>query len=179
MNLLWFVTTQRGDRCAWNRSVYSVVNRKRSVRCWTDTLRCHTRELVSSLSQADDGGEIKSAHFLLNLTQPKHFFRLLITFYHVFRPFAANCLWSVPSACLQAVIRPDKGSTVTVSTELPLDQCSVCTVSGVNDTQTSCLSSQSLVPEVEIKLLFNCSQPIEQAYTVVIARTIGEFTGPV
>ncbi|KAE8281979.1 CUB domain-containing protein 1 [Larimichthys crocea] len=76
------------------------------------------------------------------------------------------------SACLQAVIRPDKGTTVTVSTELPLDQCSVCTVSGVNDTQTSCLSSQSLVPEVEIKLLFNCSQPIEQAYTVVIARTI-------
>lgn len=68
---------------------------------------------------------------------------------------------------------------MTVSTELPLDQCSVCTVSGVNDTQTSCLSSQSLVPEVEIKLLFNCSQPIEQAYTVVIARTIGEFTGPV
>lgn len=62
-----------------------------------------------------------------------------------------------------------------VSTEQPLDQCSVCTVSGVNDTQTSCHASLSLVPEVEVKLLFNCSQPIEEAYTVTITRTIGEF----
>lgn len=65
---------------------------------------------------------------------------------------------------------------MTVSTELPLDQCAVCTVSGVNDTQTSCHSSLSLAAEEEVKLLFNCSQPIEQAYTVTIARSIGEFT---
>ncbi|XP_070702955.1 uncharacterized protein [Pempheris klunzingeri] len=76
------------------------------------------------------------------------------------------------SECLQTTVRPDKGSIVTVSTELPLDQCAVCTVSGVNDTQTSCHSSLSLVPEDEVKLLFNCTQPIEQSYTVTIARTI-------
>lgn len=63
-----------------------------------------------------------------------------------------------------------------VSTELPVDQCAVCTVSGVNDTETSCTSSLSLVPDEEVKLLFNCSQPIEQAYTVVITRSVGELT---
>ena len=63
-----------------------------------------------------------------------------------------------------------------MSTELPLDQCAVCTVSGVNDTETSCQSSFTLVPEEEVKLLFNCSQPIEQSYTVRVTRAIGEFT---
>ncbi len=65
---------------------------------------------------------------------------------------------------------------MTVSTALPLDQCAVCKVSGVNDTQTSCHASLSLLPEEEVKLLFNCSQTAEQAFTVTIARTIGEFT---
>lgn len=88
------------------------------------------------------------------------------------RLFAANSLWSVPSECLQ-MVRPDKGSTVTVSTEL--DECTVCTVSGGNDTQT-CQSFLSLVPEEEVQLLFKCNQPIEQAYSVMINRTIGEFT---
>lgn len=68
---------------------------------------------------------------------------------------------------------------VTVSTELPLDQCSVCTVSGVNDTRTSCHSSLSLVPEQEVTLLFNCSQSIEQSYTVAIARVIGEMSSQI
>ncbi|XP_041867690.1 CUB domain-containing protein 1 isoform X2 [Melanotaenia boesemani] len=76
------------------------------------------------------------------------------------------------SECLQTAVRPDKGSVVTVSTELPLAQCAVCTISGVNDTQTSCSSSVSLVPEVEVKLLFNCSKPIDQSYTVIITRSI-------
>ncbi|KAL3043692.1 hypothetical protein OYC64_003534 [Pagothenia borchgrevinki] len=76
------------------------------------------------------------------------------------------------SECLQTAVRPDKGSTVTVSTELSLDQCAVCTVSGVNDTQTSCHSSLALVPEEEVKLLLNCSQPLEQGYTVTIASII-------
>ncbi|XP_051247553.1 CUB domain-containing protein 1 [Dicentrarchus labrax] len=76
------------------------------------------------------------------------------------------------SECLRTVVRPNKSSTVTVSRELPLDQCAVCTVSGVNDTQTSCHSSLSLVPEEEVTLLFNCSQPIEQAFTVMITGTI-------
>ncbi|XP_054461968.1 CUB domain-containing protein 1 [Anoplopoma fimbria] len=76
------------------------------------------------------------------------------------------------SECLQTAVVPNKGLTVTVSTVLPLDQCAVCTISGVNDTQTSCNSSLTLVPEEEVKLLFNCSQPIEQAYTVTIAQTI-------
>ena len=65
---------------------------------------------------------------------------------------------------------------MTVSTKLPLAQCAVCTVSGVNDTETSCHSSLSLVPEDEVKLLFNCSKPIEDSYTVTIKSYIGEFT---
>nr|XP_020453389.1 CUB domain-containing protein 1-like isoform X2 [Monopterus albus] len=69
-------------------------------------------------------------------------------------------------------VRPDRGSNVTVSTGLPMDQCAVCTVSGVNDTQTSCHSSLSLVPEKEVTLLFKCSQPLDQAYTVIVTRTI-------
>ncbi|KAL7382244.1 hypothetical protein ABVT39_019415 [Epinephelus coioides] len=78
------------------------------------------------------------------------------------------------SVCLQTTVRPDKGSEVTVKVipGLPLDQCAVCTVSGVNDTQTSCQLSLSLVPGEEVKLLFNCSQPVEKAYAVTIARTI-------
>ncbi|KAM3596949.1 uncharacterized protein V6R79_023287 [Siganus canaliculatus] len=74
------------------------------------------------------------------------------------------------SECLQTVVQPNEGSTVTVSAQL--DQCSVCTVSGVNDTESSCHSSLSLVPGEEVKLLFNCSQPMEQAFTVEIAGTI-------
>ncbi|XP_053302036.1 CUB domain-containing protein 1 [Pleuronectes platessa] len=83
-------------------------------------------------------------------------------------------VWTVfgSSECLQTVVRSDKGSEVKVSTELPLDQCAVCTVSGVNDTETSCQSSLTLVPEQEVKLLFNCSQPVEQSYTVTVTRTI-------
>ncbi|XP_034747156.1 CUB domain-containing protein 1 isoform X1 [Etheostoma cragini] len=76
------------------------------------------------------------------------------------------------SECLQTTVRPDKGSAVTVFTELPMDQCALCIVSGDNDATTSCHSSLSLLPEVEVKLLFNCSQPIEQAYSVTITRTI-------
>ncbi|XP_029023232.1 CUB domain-containing protein 1 [Betta splendens] len=73
---------------------------------------------------------------------------------------------------LQTLVRPDKGSTVTVSTPLPPDQCAVCTVGGVNDTQVSCRSSLPLKPEEEVKLLFNCSQPLEKSYAVTISRTI-------
>lgn len=59
-----------------------------------------------------------------------------------------------------------------VSTEL--NDCVVCKVSGVNDTETSCHPSLALVPEEEVKLLFNCSQPVDQAFTVMIIHTIGE-----
>ncbi|XP_056153992.1 CUB domain-containing protein 1-like [Lampris incognitus] len=76
------------------------------------------------------------------------------------------------SECLQMPVKPDKDSKVTVSTVLPVEECVVCTVSGVNDTQTSCHSSLSLVPEEEVILLFNCSQPLDQAYTVKIVRSI-------
>ncbi|XP_056876742.1 CUB domain-containing protein 1-like [Takifugu flavidus] len=92
---------------------------------------------------------------------------------------ASGALWGLflltlldSAECFQTVIKPDAGSTVTVSTQLPSDQCAVCTISGVNDTTTSCHSSLSLEPGQEVKLLFNCSQPIEQAYAVKIAGTI-------
>ncbi|CAK6965839.1 CUB domain-containing protein 1-like [Scomber scombrus] len=73
---------------------------------------------------------------------------------------------------LQTTLRPDKDSKVTVSTLLPSDQCAVCTVSGDNDTETSCHPSLTLVPEVEVTLLFNCTQLIEQAYEATIIRTV-------
>lgn len=74
--------------------------------------------------------------------------------------------------CLQTTVRPDKGSAVTVSSASPSDQCVVCTLSGVNDTEKSCLSTLTLKPEEEVKLLFNCSKPVEDSYTVTITRTI-------
>lgn len=77
------------------------------------------------------------------------------------------------SESLQTVVRPAKGSTVTISTEQPL--CTVCIISGVNDTEKSCVSSLSLLPEEEAKLLFNCSQPVGQAFNVLITGTIGEI----
>lgn len=64
---------------------------------------------------------------------------------------------------------------MTVSTQLPPDQCSVCTVSVLNDTtSTTCRSRLSLQPGQDVQLLLNCSQPVEQAYAVAITRTIGE-----
>uniref|UniRef100_A0A3P9I595 CUB domain containing protein 1a n=1 Tax=Oryzias latipes TaxID=8090 RepID=A0A3P9I595_ORYLA len=74
------------------------------------------------------------------------------------------------SGCFQTVVQPSKGSTVTVSTTLPLAQCAVCTVSG--DNLTSCHSILSLVPEAEVKLLFNCSQPLDQSFTVTVNHSI-------
>lgn len=62
-----------------------------------------------------------------------------------------------------------------MSTKLPQEQCSVCTVSGVNDTDTSCEASVSVAPEVETKLLLKCSEPEDQGYTVELKRTIGGF----
>lgn len=67
---------------------------------------------------------------------------------------------------------------MTVSTQLPSDQCAVCTIGGVNGTATSCHSSLSLEPGQEVKLLLNCSQSVEQAYAVTIAGTIGETIPP-
>ncbi|XP_061598151.1 CUB domain-containing protein 1 [Cololabis saira] len=74
------------------------------------------------------------------------------------------------SECFQTVVRADKASTVTVSSELA--QCAVCTVSGDNGTDTSCQSSLTLVPEDEVTLLFNCSKPIEESFTVTISSSI-------
>ncbi|XP_077600136.1 CUB domain-containing protein 1 [Stigmatopora nigra] len=76
------------------------------------------------------------------------------------------------SECKQLTVRPDKGSSVTVSIGRPSDECTVCTVSGDNDTQTLCYSILVLEPEKETKLLFNCSHPLEKSYLVTISQTI-------
>lgn len=76
------------------------------------------------------------------------------------------------SGCLEVTVRPDKGSRVMVSTELPLDQCAVCKVSGVNDTEISCSAALDLLPEVEVKLLLNCTQPVESSYTVTLGHRL-------
>lgn len=66
-----------------------------------------------------------------------------------------------------------------MSTALPPDQCGVCKVSGVNDTDTTCSPSITLTPEEDTKLLFKCSQPVEQSYTVTITHVVGECAGGV
>ncbi|XP_061615885.1 CUB domain-containing protein 1 isoform X2 [Phyllopteryx taeniolatus] len=77
------------------------------------------------------------------------------------------------SECLRLTVRPDKGSSVTVSSELPSNGCTVCTVvGGGNDTQTVCHAILALKPEEEVKLLFNCSRPVEQSYAVAIRQLI-------
>ncbi|KAK6323581.1 CUB domain-containing protein 1-like [Coregonus clupeaformis] len=79
------------------------------------------------------------------------------------------------SECLRMTVRPDKDATVTVSSSLflPLEQCSVCTVSGAeNDTQTACHSSLTLVPDEDVTLLFNCTEPPQSAFVILIHRKI-------
>lgn len=74
-------------------------------------------------------------------------------------------------------VRPDKDATVTVSSSLllPLEQCSVCKVNGAeNDTQTTCHSSLALVPDEDVTLLFNCTEPPQSAFVIQIHRKIGE-----
>uniref|UniRef100_A0A8C5GCQ0 CUB domain-containing protein 1-like n=2 Tax=Gouania willdenowi TaxID=441366 RepID=A0A8C5GCQ0_GOUWI len=71
------------------------------------------------------------------------------------------------SACLQTVVTAASGPTVNVQRKL--ESCTVCTVSGVNDTDVNCHPSLTLEPDVELKLLFNCE---EGSYTVTIDRTI-------
>ncbi|XP_005796555.2 CUB domain-containing protein 1 [Xiphophorus maculatus] len=74
------------------------------------------------------------------------------------------------SESLQTTVKPNKGSDVTVSSQQP--DCTVCTISGVNDSQTSCQLSLKLEPEKEVKLLFKCPQPVEQSYNVTITSLI-------
>ncbi|XP_072304171.1 CUB domain-containing protein 1 [Eucyclogobius newberryi] len=69
---------------------------------------------------------------------------------------------------LETVVRPDSGSSVTISSDRP--ECSVCEVTGVNATGTTCHQSLALTPEQEVKLQFNCSEL--QAFSVAVARTI-------
>ncbi|XP_030004103.1 CUB domain-containing protein 1 [Sphaeramia orbicularis] len=83
------------------------------------------------------------------------------------------CLTVFESAeCLQTVVRADTGVKVMVSPTLTVDQCEICTVNGVNDTQMQCQSSVTVNPEEEVQLLFKCPQPLEQAYVVDIFQTI-------
>ncbi|XP_019906071.2 CUB domain-containing protein 1 isoform X2 [Esox lucius] len=79
------------------------------------------------------------------------------------------------SECLQMTVRPDKDVTVTVSSSLllSLEQCSVCNVSGgENDTQKMCDTSLELVPDEDVTLLFNCTEPVQSAFAIQIYRKI-------
>ncbi|KAK7898514.1 hypothetical protein WMY93_019367 [Mugilogobius chulae] len=71
---------------------------------------------------------------------------------------------------LDTAVRPDTGSSVTVSTER--SDCSVCELAGVNATETACQQSRLLTPEQEVKLRFKCSEPVEQAFSVSVSHTI-------
>ncbi|KAM8884982.1 CUB domain-containing protein 1 [Synchiropus picturatus] len=86
--------------------------------------------------------------------------------------FTIVMLLTASTECLQTKIKPAKGSSVSVSTVLPSDECSVCKVSGVNGTETSCTSSLVAEPEVEIQLLFKCSQAVDKAFAATISQSI-------
>ncbi|XP_015232450.1 PREDICTED: CUB domain-containing protein 1 [Cyprinodon variegatus] len=74
------------------------------------------------------------------------------------------------SEAFETTVQPQNASQVTVSSERP--NCTVCTVTGVNDTQTTCHPSLDLVPGEKVKLRFTCSEPIEQSYSVTITSLI-------
>lgn len=76
------------------------------------------------------------------------------------------------SECQLVIVHPDEGTTVTVSTTLPMEQCTVCTGDGDTGAETNCQSSLTLVPDQNVTLLFNCSQPPHSAFTIQITRDI-------
>lgn len=71
---------------------------------------------------------------------------------------------------LDTVARPSSGSAVTISTKQ--SECSVCEVTGVNATETTCHQSLPLTPEQEVRLKFQCSEPTEQAFSASITHTV-------
>ncbi|MEQ2297745.1 hypothetical protein AMECASPLE_037776, partial [Ameca splendens] len=75
-----------------------------------------------------------------------------------------------PPASFETTVLPKKDLEVKVSSKLP--DCTVCTVSGDNDSQKSCQVSLTLVPGLEVKLQFICSKPIEQSYTVTLTSVL-------
>lgn len=102
---------------------------------------------------------------------------LLASCFQILWVFIYICFQSVSvmfsSESFQTTVKPNIGSEVTVSSQQP--DCTVCTISGVNESQTSCQLSLKLEPEKEVKLLFKCPQPVEQSYNVTITSLIGKF----
>ncbi|KAJ8000391.1 hypothetical protein DPEC_G00204330 [Dallia pectoralis] len=78
------------------------------------------------------------------------------------------------SDCLQMSVCPEKDVNVTVSSSLfdPLDQCPICTVSGgENGNKIMCDTSLVLIPDQNVTLLFNCTDP-QSAFVIQIERNI-------
>ncbi|XP_061123640.1 CUB domain-containing protein 1 [Syngnathus typhle] len=73
------------------------------------------------------------------------------------------------SECIQLTVRSDKGTSVIVSSRPAAEECTVCVVGEVNDTQT-CDLILALEPEKEVEVVFNC--PVEQFYLVTINQLI-------
>ncbi|KAL0962512.1 hypothetical protein UPYG_G00340980 [Umbra pygmaea] len=75
------------------------------------------------------------------------------------------------SECMQMSVHPDQDVTVTVSSSW--EQCFICTLIGSeNDTKPTCHASLDLVPDEDVTLLFNCTEPLESAFTIRIKRNI-------
>ncbi|KAG7458055.1 hypothetical protein MATL_G00233840 [Megalops atlanticus] len=76
------------------------------------------------------------------------------------------------SECLQMAVHPDVGTTVTLETPLPAEECCVCRVGGDGASEEVCSSSLTLEPDKDVNLLFNCSSPAQEAFTISIHKKI-------
>ncbi|KAJ8395771.1 hypothetical protein AAFF_G00028180 [Aldrovandia affinis] len=75
------------------------------------------------------------------------------------------------SDCMQVSVHPEAGTTVTLGTTLPAEECTVCRVGGVNGSELACSSTLTLQPDEDVNIHYNCSKPHE-AFTVEILKTI-------
>uniref|UniRef100_A0A3B1IN57 CUB domain containing protein 1a n=1 Tax=Astyanax mexicanus TaxID=7994 RepID=A0A3B1IN57_ASTMX len=87
-------------------------------------------------------------------------------------PAVLLALLLAASECLQISVQLDKDSTVTLSTLLSQDQCSICVIN--DQTGPDCSTSQIISPSETINstLLLNCSQPYTSVSVLIRSRIV-------
>ncbi|KAI4884255.1 hypothetical protein NFI96_014343 [Prochilodus magdalenae] len=73
------------------------------------------------------------------------------------------------SECLQYLVQPDEVSAVTLSTSLPLDQCSICELKDQGN--TDCVATLKIEPSKNVTVDFKCSEP-QKTVSVLIERRL-------
>lgn len=74
------------------------------------------------------------------------------------------------SECLQITLQPDESSTVTLSSSLPLDQCSICVIT--DQTGQDCSTTLTINPNDNAALLLNCSQPYSTISVLIRSKIL-------